>query len=123
MQIDKAHFPIHTLELNNPNVLIRPKQAEGAKGNIGDPRPMNTSDKILAREVIKEKSDDGRDTLKIIIRNPRFGGQGSSSPENRSADQAQPVRPVLPVGLTALVTVPGLSSQNIRKWVLGRPMR
>ena len=77
MQIDKAHFPVHTLELNNPKVLIRPEQAEGAKGKqvvIGDPRPMNTSDKILAREVIKEKTDDGKDTLKIIIRNPRLGG-------------------------------------------------
>ena len=77
MQIDKAPFPIHTLELNNPKVLIRLEQAEGAKGKnvfIGDPRPMNTSDKILAREVIKEKTDDGKDTLKIIIRNLRLGG-------------------------------------------------
>ena len=51
-------------------MLIRPEQAERAKGKnvvIGDLRPMNTSDKILAREVIKEKSDDGKDTLKIII--------------------------------------------------------
>jgi len=103
MQIDKAPFPVHTLELNNPKVLIRPEQAEGAKGKhvvIGDPRPMDTSDKILAREVVKEKTDDGKDTLKIIVRNPRLGGQGSSPPENRSADQAQPVRPVSPTGQT-----------------------
>ena len=75
MQIDKAPFP---LELNNPKVLIRPEQAEGAKGKnvvIGDPRPMDTSDKILAREVIKEKTDDGKDSLKIIVRNPRLGGK------------------------------------------------
>ena len=26
MQIDKAPFPVHTLELNNPKVLIRPKE-------------------------------------------------------------------------------------------------
>ena len=97
IQIDKAPFPVHTLELNNPKVLIRPEQAEGAKGKlvvIGDPRPMDRSDKILAREVVKEKTDDGKDTLKIIIRNPRLGGQGSSPPENRSAAQARPVRPV-----------------------------
>jgi len=40
MQIDKASFPVHTLELNNPKVLIRPEQAEGAKREhvvIGDP--------------------------------------------------------------------------------------
>ena len=126
MQIDKAPFSIHTLELNNPKVLIRPEQAEGAKGKnvvIGDSRPMNTSDKILAREVIKEKTDDGKNTLKIIIRNPRLGGQGSSQLENRSAAQARPVRPVSPTGQTGLVTVPELSSQSIRKWVLGRPTR
>jgi len=126
MQIDKAPFPVHTLELNNPKVLIRLEQAEGDKGKqvvIGDPRPMNTSDKILAREDIKEKTADGQDTLKIIIRNPRLRGQESSPSENRSADQARPVRPVPPTGQTALVTVPGLSSQNVRKWVLGRPMR
>ena len=88
MQIDKAPFPVHTLELNNPKVLIRPEQAKGAKGKnvvIGDPRPMNANEKILAREVIKEKTDDGKDTLKITIRNPRLGGQGSSPLENWSA--------------------------------------
>ena len=84
-------------------MLIRPEQAERAKGKnvvIGDLRLMDTSDKILAREVIKEKTDDGKDTLKIIVRNPRLGGQGSSPPENRFADQAQPVRPVSPTGQT-----------------------
>ena len=58
-------------------MLLRPEQAEEAKGKhvvIGDRRPMNTSDKILAREVIKEKTDDGKSTLKIIVRNPRLGG-------------------------------------------------
>ena len=91
MQIDKAPFLVHTLELNNPKVLIRPEQVEGAKGKhvvIGDPRPMNANDKILAREVIKEKTDDGKDTLKITIRNPRLGGQRSSPPENRSVAHA-----------------------------------
>ena len=69
------------LELNNPKILIWPDQAEGAKGKnivIGDLRPMNANDKILNREVIKEKTDDGKSTLKIIVRNPRLGGQGSS---------------------------------------------
>ena len=38
--------------------------------------------------------------MKIIVRNPRLEEQGSSPPENRSADQAQPVRPVSPTGQT-----------------------
>jgi len=99
MQIDKAPFPFYTLELNNSKILIRPDQAEGAKGKnvvIGDPRPMNASDKILAREVVKEKTDDGKDTLKITIRAPRLGGQWSSPPDSRSTAQALPVRPVSP---------------------------
>ena len=126
MQIDKAPFPVHTLELNNPKVLIRPEQAEGAKGKqvvIGDPRPMNTSDKILAREVIKEKTDDGKDTLKIIIRNPRLGGQGSSPPENRSADQARPVRSVSPTGPTGQTGSSGRSDRSCDRPRTFKPKR
>ena len=29
MQIDKAPFPVHTLELNNPKVPIRPEEIKG----------------------------------------------------------------------------------------------
>ena len=32
MQIDQNLFPVHTLELSNPKVLIRPHQAESTKG-------------------------------------------------------------------------------------------
>jgi len=105
-------------------VLIRPEQAEGAKGKnvvIGDPRPMDTSDKILAREVIKEKTDDGKDTLKIIVRNPRLGEQGSSPPENRSADQARPVRPVSPTGQTGSSSRPDRSGDRPRTFKPKRP--
>ena len=41
MQIDQNPFPIHTLELTNPKVLIRSHQAESAKGKnvvIGEER-------------------------------------------------------------------------------------
>ena len=75
---------------------------------------MNTSDKILAREVIKEKTDDEKDTLKIIVRNPRLGGQGSSPPENRSADQARPVRPVSTTGQTGTTGQAGSSNRSNR---------
>ena len=119
MQIDKAPFPVHTLE-----------QAKGAKGKnvvIGDPRPMNVNDKILARKVVKEKTADGERTLKITIRAPRLEGHGSSPSGSRVATQAQSadrlLKPVPPAGQTSPVTVPGLSSRSIRKWVLGRPTR
>jgi len=55
MQVDKTPFPVHTLELNNPKVLLRPEQDDGARGKnvvIGDPRPMNANDKILVRGLL-----------------------------------------------------------------------
>ena len=42
MQIDQNPFPVHTLELSNPKVLIRPHQAELAKGKnviVGEEGP------------------------------------------------------------------------------------
>jgi len=77
MQVDKTPFPVHTLELNNPKVLLRPEQAEGAQGKnvvIGDPRPMNANNKILAREVVAEKTPDGKPTLRIFVNAPKPGG-------------------------------------------------
>ena len=82
MQVDKTPFPVHTLELNNPKVLLRPEQAEGAKGKnvvIGDPRPINVNDKILAREVVAQKTPNGKSTLKIVLNAPKPGGQGDST--------------------------------------------
>ena len=75
--MDKTPFPVHTLELHNPNVLLRPEQAEEAQGKnviIGDPRSMNANDKILAREVVAEKTPDGKPTLRIFVNAPKPGG-------------------------------------------------
>ena len=63
MQVDKSPFLVHTLELNNPNILLQPEKAEWAKGKnvvIGDLSPMNVDDKILARKVVVQKSPDGK---------------------------------------------------------------
>ena len=67
MKIDKTLFPIHTnthtIDMNNAKVLLRPKQAEGAKGKnvvIGEKRSKSVDDKILAREVVIEKTHDGK---------------------------------------------------------------
>ena len=74
MKIDKAPFQVHTIDLNNAKVLIQPDQAEGAKGKnviIGDDRPLTVDNKILAREVIQEKTPDGKKNLRIILK-PRM---------------------------------------------------
>ena len=84
MQVDRTPFPVHTLELNNPKVLLWLDQAEGAKGKnvvIGDPRPINANDKILAREVVADNTPDGKPTLRIIVNAPKPGGQGDFTSE------------------------------------------
>ena len=103
MKIDKALFPVHTIDLNNAKVLIRPDQAQGAKGKnviIGDDRPLTVDKKILAREVIQEKTPDGKNNLRIILKPRTLWGQGDSSSGDRSAAQPRLVRPVSPTGQT-----------------------
>ena len=99
MQVDKApfsvHTNIHTLELNNPKMLIRPEQAEGAKGKnviIGEPRLNNVNDKVPVRKVVLDRAPDGKESLKITIDAPRPGGQGS--PTSEISQPAAQVRPV-----------------------------
>ena len=46
---------------------------------IGEERRKNVNDKILAIEVVLEKTPDGKESLKIILRASRPGGQASSS--------------------------------------------
>ena len=122
---DKASFPVHTINLDNVKVLIRPEQAEGAKGKniiIGELRPKNINDKIQAREVTMEKTLDGKESLKITVKASRPGGKkvalkrrvSLQLKHDRSDRLPKPVRPVRQkVG-------PELSSLSARKEVLGR---
>src|SRR6185503_14169867 len=104
MKVDKTPFSVHTnthtIDLSNAKVMIRPEQAEGAEGKnvvIGETRPKNVNDKILAREVILEKAPDGKELIKITVKAKVPGGQESSSTAaSRPADQDRPVRPVSP---------------------------
>ena len=108
MKVDKTPFPVHTnthtIDLSNAKVLIRPEQAEGAQGKnvvIGETRPKNVNDKILAREVVLEKAPDGMELIKITVKAKVPGRQESSSAAaSRPAVQDRPVRPVLPTGQT-----------------------
>ena len=53
---------------------------------IGESRPKNVDDTILAREVTLEMSPDGKESLRITVKASRPGGQESSS-----RDTSQPV--------------------------------
>jgi len=103
MKIDKAPFPVHTIDLSNAKVLIRPDQDEGAKGKnviIGDDRLLTVDNKILVKEVIQEKTPDGKKNLRIILKPRTLGGQEGSPSGDRSAAQPRPVKPVSPPSQT-----------------------
>ena len=65
---------------------------------IGDARPLTVDNKILAREVIQEKTPDGKKNLRIMLKPRMLGGQEDSSSGDRSAAQQRLVRPVAPIG-------------------------
>jgi hypothetical protein len=70
MQVDKQPFPINTVELQQPKVLVRPHQAEATKGKnvmVGEAKP-DLRGKELTREVAYEKTPDGRETFKITVK-------------------------------------------------------
>ena len=68
---------------------------------IGEIRPKNVDDKILAREVVQEKAPDGKELIKITIKAhvPR-GQESSSTAASRPAVQDRPVRLVSPTDQT-----------------------
>ena len=104
MKVGEASFPLHTIDLNNAKVLIRPEQAERAKGKnviIGEEMPKNVNDKIPVKEVVLEKTPDGKESLKITLKASRPGGQASSL-QNLSwpVTQVRPVRLASSTGQT-----------------------
>jgi len=71
------------LSLSTPLILItlrysfgvnKPKERKEKNVIIGESRPKNVDDTILAREVTLEKSPDGKESLKITIKASRPGG-------------------------------------------------
>jgi hypothetical protein len=77
MQVDKNPFLVNTINLQNSKVLIRSEQTEAAKGKnmvIGENRTITADEKILSREVVVEKTTDGKESLKITIKAPTLGG-------------------------------------------------
>ena len=63
-EVDQNPFPVHVLELNNPEVLVRPSQAESTKRKnvvIGDERPEK---KLTLRTPESTKTLGGQDKKK-----------------------------------------------------------
>jgi hypothetical protein len=108
MQVDKNYFLVNTIDLQNSKVLIQPEQAEVAKGKnvvIGKKQTITTDEKILYREVVVEKTTDGKESLKITMKAPTLGAkaQGKIARETtRQPEAPQPVRLVHPTSLIGL---------------------
>ena len=58
---------------------------------IGDDMPLPVDNKILVKEVIHEKTPDGKKNLRIILKPRTLGGQEGSSSGDRSAAQPRSV--------------------------------
>jgi hypothetical protein len=81
MQVDKNPFLINTIDFENSKVLVRPEQAEETWGKnviIGEKCTITTDEKVLSREVVVEKTTDGKESLKITIKAPTLRGGGMS---------------------------------------------
>jgi hypothetical protein len=82
MQVDKAPFPINTMDLQQPKVLVRPHQAEATKGKnvvIREAKP-DLRGKELVHKVKYEKTPDGKETFKATVSASGHGGKGRPYP-------------------------------------------
>lgn len=64
------------IDLNDKKVLVRLDVANKDKRKIiviGKPRVLDEDKRVLSREVVAEKTPDGREMLKITIRNEDTG--------------------------------------------------
>ena len=55
--------------------LNKPKERKEKNVIIGESRPKNVDDTILAREVMLEKSPDGKESLRITVKASRPEGK------------------------------------------------
>jgi hypothetical protein len=98
MQVDKQPFPINTMELQQPKVLVRLHQAEASKGKnvmVREAKP-DLRGKELTREVALEKTPDGRETFKITVKASGHEGKGSSTPSGQQTTESVLDRAVRP---------------------------
>jgi hypothetical protein len=75
MQVDKVPFPMNTIEVGSPAVLIRPDQADKAQGKnviIGEPRAVSNVQANSGRKVMLEKDDEGKNKLKITAGSTQY---------------------------------------------------
>lgn len=76
MQVDTRPFPMNIVWLEGKKFLLWPEAAEDTnKTNVvvGDPRNNRNSEPVSKRTIVLDRKPGGKETLKIIIKNPTFG--------------------------------------------------
>ena len=102
MQIDKAPFPVHTLDLNNQRCLFgqsKPKELR-EKCHYWCSMADECQWQDSSQRLVREKTPDGKESLKIIVEALRLGEKEASTSGSRPAVQAWPIRPLSPTGQT-----------------------
>jgi hypothetical protein len=100
-QFNKHPFPINTMELQQPKVLVQPHQVEATKEKnvvVGEEKPDLIGEE-LTREVAYDNIPIGRETFKITVKASRHGGQGSSVPISRQPLEPKKAEEVKPAGV------------------------
>ena len=84
MAIDIQPFPMNVLDLEGKKVLLWPEAAEGAnKSNvvIGEPR-KEAGIREARREITLTRQPDGKEVIKITVKNSTLGGQQPQARES-----------------------------------------
>lgn len=97
MQTDYNPFPVHALELKNPKVLIRPDQAEKAKGK-----------NVIIGEERTKKKVSFKETPQVAAEASTLGGQG----KNKKTSNTTAGLTACQAGLTACSS----EAENSRKF-------
>jgi hypothetical protein len=74
-QVEKHPFPINTMELQQPKVLVRPHQVKATKGKnvvVKEAKPDLRGKELIAYV----KTSDGKETFKITVKASGHGGKG-----------------------------------------------
>jgi hypothetical protein len=88
IQIDRSPFPINKLDLENPDILIQPEQANTTKGKnviIGHPRLEEDAKSTPSHKVVMEKLPDGEETITITISGSMTGNHETKAEGSTSA--------------------------------------
>jgi len=126
MQIDNNPFPMHTVDFQNPKVLIWPNQAESTKGKnvvIGEPRSeqkkksleASSKSSTLGGQDQKKGARSVQTGLTGLVTGPSGGSALGGHEQQKSAESAQAGLTGLETGLTGHSESSGKNSENAKK--------